>query len=114
MGTINQVFILGHLGADPEFHVTTAGHSRCLISVATHHISGQKPEEKEVTWHRVKLWRQNADVARNHLKKGDSVGIVGRIVHEEWTNKDDEQRKSTFIVAERLTLIGSRRPSRQE
>ena len=114
MGTINQVFILGHLGADPEFQTTTSGIDRCLISVATHHIVGQNLNEKQVTWHRVKLWNHNAKVARDHLKRGDSVGITGRIVHEDWTHKNGDQKRSTFIVADRLTLIGTRSPTRQD
>jgi single-strand DNA-binding protein len=108
MGTINQVFVLGHLGSDPEFHTTASGNSRCELSVATNHSRGEGKENSEVTWHRVKLWRQSAEVARDHLKKGDAVAIAGRIVHEEWTNKEGEPQRRTVIVGDRLTLIGNR------
>jgi single-strand DNA-binding protein len=112
MGTINQIFVLGHLGADPEYQTTESGLSLSQISVATHHFRGDGQQQTEVTWHRVKLWRQNAEVARDHLKKGDVVGITGRIVHESWTNKDGEPKRSTVIVADRLTLIGSKPSNR--
>lgn len=108
MGTINQAFVLGHLGTDPEFQVTQAGLARATLSVATHSPTGK--ETKEVTWHKVKVWRKNAEIAREHLKKGDCVAISGRIVHEEWKDHAGESRRTTVIIADRLTLVG-RRPT---
>ncbi len=105
MGTINQVMLLGHLGADPEFHTTTTGLSRCRLSLATHHRRADQQTDPVVTWHHVKLWRHNAEIARDHLKKGDAVAVSGRIVHEEWTDQRGQEHKRTVIVADRLTLV---------
>lgn len=110
MGTINNAFILGNLGANPDVHTTKDGHAYCTLRVATHRRSN--PDDRSeiaTTWHRVKLWRHNAEFAHRHLKKGDPVAIEGRILNEQWTDGSGNPRSATLMVGTRITLVGGPR-----
>lgn len=109
MGTINTAFILGNLGSTPELNRTKDGHAHCTLSIATHRRSNPDNRgERTTTWHRVKLWRHNAEFAERYLKKGDPVAVDGRIQHEEWTDREGRERTQTVIVGTRVTLVGRR------
>ena len=109
MGTINSAFILGNLGSSPELQRTPDGHAFCTLSIATHRrLNPDDRKQVTTTWHRVKLWRHNAEFAERHLQKGDPVGVEGRIHHERWTDGDGNERTRTVIVGSRVTLIGRR------
>lgn len=66
----------------------------------------QSGEKKTTTeWHTVVMWRQLADVADKYLRKGSMVYVEGKITTSEWTDKDNNKRYSTEIVADTLKLL---------
>ena len=109
---INKVFLLGHVGQDPEAKDTQGGASYCRFSIATNEVwkdtSGAKQER--TTWHNVMAWGRQAEVALQYLHKGNLVHIEGRLRNNEW-EKDGQKHRSTAIVVDRLTLMpqGERR-----
>lgn len=114
MGTINTAFVLGNLGATPELQRTADGHAHCMLSIATHRrCNPDDRSERTTTWHKVKLWRHNAEFASQYLRTGDPVAIEGRIQHDEWIGRDGTERSQTVIVGSRVTLVG-RRDDREE
>jgi len=107
MGTINNAFVLGHLGADPTMRTTDGGTPVTEISIATNRRRDVDGETTfETTWHKVKLWGTRAELANAHLKKGDAVAVGGRINTEEWVDSEGKPRKRTVIVGQQLTLLG--------
>lgn len=110
MASINKVFILGNLGADPETRYTTDGSAIANMRIATTRYwkdkRGERQEETE--WHRVVAFGQTAEVASEFLQKGSPVHIEGYLRTRKWTDKDGNDRYSTEIVCDRLTLIGGR------
>jgi len=112
MGTINNAFILGHLGADPTIRTTQNGTMVAELSVATNRRRDVDDTTTfETTWHKVKLWGARAELAQAHLSKGDAVAVGGRICIEEWTDANGESHKRTVIVGQQLTLLGGSRRS---
>jgi single-strand DNA-binding protein len=110
MGTINSAFVLGNLGTDPDFKMTSNGHAMCELSIATRRSrTPQGDPIPDTIWHKVKLWRHNAEFARDHLSKGDPVAIEGSIRHEEWTASDGSTQRRSVIHGHRLTLLGRSR-----
>jgi single-strand DNA-binding protein len=109
MGTINNAFVLGNLGADPEFKITQNGHKLCRLRVATHRRKGSDDNDgTETTWHSVKLWGNRAEFANEHLKKGDPVAIGGRITQERWKDNEGVDQQRTTILGQHVTLLGKR------
>ncbi len=63
--------VIGRLGKDPV--VREAGDNLVAnFSVCSEHVKG-KPE-----WTNVVVWRKSAEFARDYLKKGSLVAVVGR------------------------------------
>ncbi|MAY82246.1 MAG: hypothetical protein CL930_15875 [Deltaproteobacteria bacterium] len=110
MGTINSAFVLGNLGSDPDFTLTPNGHAVCELSIATRRTQMQNEQRTtDTVWHKVKLWRHNAEFARDHLSKGDPVAIEGSIRHEVWTSTNGAKHRRSIILGHRLTLLGKSR-----
>lgn len=112
MASVNKVFLLGNLGADPDVRETQDGRVICTFRVATSRRYKDRNDEtqQETEWHRVTVFGRTAEIARDYLKKGSNVWVEGRIHTRKWTDKDGVERYTTEIVCENLQL-GSRRDS---
>jgi len=91
---MNKVTLVGHLGNTPELRYTASGQPVCNFPVATNdRRTGQ------TQWHRIVVWGKYAQVCSEHLKKGSSVSIEGRISYRKWEDREGATRYSTEIVA---------------
>ena len=110
MASVNKVILIGNLGKDPEIRYTQGGEPIANFSLATSENwtdkSGQKQERTE--WHRVVLFRRQAEVALQYLHKGSHVYIEGRLRTRKWTDKSGVDRYSTDIEAEEMKMLGKR------
>lgn len=102
------MILVGRLGADPEVRTLESGTKVSSIRLATSERykdrNGNQQESTE--WHNVVLWRGLADITEKYLKKGDQVYVEGRIKTRKWTDKDGNDRYSTDIVANEMTMLG--------
>ena len=64
---------------------------------------------EETDWHRVTLWDGQAEVAARFLHKGDPVAIEGGLRTDSWTNEAGQKRTKTYVLGQRLHLVGGRR-----
>jgi len=110
MASVNKVILVGNLGKDPEVRHLEGGVAVARFSLATSESfkdkNGQKQERTE--WHNIVLWRGLAEVAEKYLRKGQSVYIEGKIRSNNYQDKEGVQRYSTEIVADNMTMLGSR------
>lgn len=104
MPSLNQVELIGNLGADPELRYTGKGKAVCNLRVATAYKPRNGPEQTE--WHTVIAWDATADACAKYLQKGRQVYVAGRLVTRTY-EKDGQQRKVTEIVADRVFFLGS-------
>ena len=109
MNGINKAILIGNLGGDPEFRVTPQGTPVANFNLATSETRGRESEREEKTeWHRIVLWDKLAQIARDHLLKGDRVYVEGSIRTREWEDKDGRKRWTTEIVGRELRMLGGR------
>src|SRR5688500_8956295 len=78
MGYVNEVLIVGRLGANPELAYSKGGMAVCRMSAATHqkYNKGQQTIT-ETEWHRVVVFGRRAEIAAANLKKGGEVYVKG-------------------------------------
>jgi len=108
MASINKVTILGRLGQDPEYRMTTTNLAVCTLNVATSDIYMKDNKKEEKTeWHRIILWAKLADIAKNYLKKGRQVYIEGKIQTRSWEDQTGQKRYTTEIIANQIVLLDS-------
>lgn len=108
---INKVILVGNVGADPEVRTLDSGVKVVRLRLATteRFVDRQTNETREQTeWHTVTMWRALADVADKYVRKGSQLYIEGSLRTREWTDRDNQKRYTTEIVANDMKLLGRR------
>lgn len=110
MASLNQVNLIGNLGANPESRTLPSGDTVVSFSIATSETYMDKSaEKKEITdWHRIELWGGLAEVAMKYLQKGDMVYIEGKLRNERYIDKEGIERSTYKIRASNLQILKSR------
>ncbi|HMA61761.1 MAG TPA: single-stranded DNA-binding protein [bacterium] len=108
--SMNKVILIGRLGRDPEVRYTNSGDAVANLSVATSESwktkDGEKNEKTE--WHRVLVFRNRAEFAKEYLNKGDLIALEGKLQTRQWEDKNGNKRYTTEIQAFKLTPLGGR------
>jgi len=106
---VNKVFLVGHLGKDPELRYSANGQAVANVTLATSESwkdkeSGEKQERVE--WHRVVFFGRLAEIAGEYLKKGSPVYLEGKLQTRKWQDKQGQDRYTTEIVANDMQMLG--------
>jgi single-strand DNA-binding protein len=106
---LNQVQLIGHVGADPEKRHLTNGDPVCSFSLATTEKwtdkgSGERRERTE--WHRITVYNHGlCDVVENYVAKGSRIFVQGQLRTRTYPDPDGgKDRHVTEIV---LDHVGS-------
>ena len=98
--SINSVNISGHLTADPDVKEFSEGG--CIVSFCVAVKERKKSREGEwmdfTTFLDVKGYGAVAKLARSVLCKGTHVTIGGKLVKEEWQDKQSGQKRTRVVV----------------
>lgn len=103
MHNVNQVTLIGHLGADPEEIETSTGNPMAKFSLATNHM---RSGEQVTDWHSITVFGRQAETVLKFLSKGDCCCVQGRIRYDRVGEKPDV-RYYTNIVAQRVVFLPS-------
>lgn len=114
MAGVNRVIILGRLGQAPEIRRMQNGDPVATLSVATSEVwtDKQTGDRREVTeWHRVIFFRRQAEIAEQYLDKGSQIYIEGKLKTRKWQDQNGQDRYTTEIIGDQLTMLGSKADS---
>ena len=108
-GTVNKAYIIGRLGADPDFRITPGDQRVANFNVATNRVWKDKEGnfQEETEWHRVVAWNFLADRAKEYIKKGHRVYIEGRIQTRSWQDQNGQTKYTTEIIANDVQMLES-------
>ena len=113
MASLNKVLLIGNLTRDPELRYLTGGNSAvCEFGIAINRrfmqASGQ--EKDETCFLEIVVWGKQAETCSRFLQKGSTVFIEGRLVYDQWTEKDTQKKRSRVrVTAERVQFLSGRR-----
>lgn len=109
MSNLNRVFLIGRLTRDPELRYTPQGTPVTEIGLAINREYTVGTERrKETTFVDVTLWKRQAEVVCQYLKKGAPIFIEGRLSLDTWEQQDGQKRSRMRVVAENFQFIGGR------
>ncbi len=113
-GTLNKVMLIGNLGKDPEIMHFDNGGSLVKFPIATSESytnrDGQRVTNTE--WHNIVINVKGlVEVAHKYLKKGHKVYLEGRIKTRKWQDQSGNDRYSTEIQVNQMTMLTSRAES---
>ena len=111
---VNKVILVGNLGQKPEMRYTATQTAVANLSIATTESwkdkeSGENRDKTE--WHRVVFFGSLAEIAEKYLDKGSSVYVEGKIQTRKWQDKDGNDRFTTEVLGNQLTMLGSKSSS---
>ena len=115
-GSVNQVILIGNVGADPEIRRTQDGRPIANLRIATSEqwrdrTSGERKEKTE--WHTVVVFNEGlCKVVEQYVKKGAKLYIEGALQTRKWQDQNGNDRYSTEIVLQgfnsTLTMLDGR------
>ena len=105
---LNQVVIVGRLVKDPELRDTESGKKVTYITLAVPRSYKNPNGEYEADFIDCILWTAIAESTTEYCKKGDLLGIKGRLQSSVY-EKDGEKRYATNLIAEKVTFLTSKR-----
>lgn len=104
----NKVQLIGNLGMAPEVRTTKTGKKFARFSMATSETykdaNGEKV--KDTQWHNLVAWGKVADLVEKYLVKGSEVAIDGKLINNNYTDKDGNKKYSTEVHVNELLLMG--------
>ena len=109
MSGINKVFLVGHLGKNPELKYLSDNVAMVSFPLATTEIINKEGKKQEQTeWHNIVMWRALAEAAAKILEKGRLIHLEGKLRTRSFEDKEGHKRYTTEIVVESFTPLGRR------
>jgi single-strand DNA-binding protein len=97
---LNHVHLIGRLGQDPEARVSANGTMIVKLNLAT------DGPNNHTDWHRVTVFKNQAQACQQFLHKGAMIAVEGRIQYSKWTDKNTgEVKYGTEIIANRVVFL---------
>jgi single-strand DNA-binding protein len=105
---LNQVTLIGNLGADPEWRNTGESGVLQLRLATTESYLDRNRQRKEITeWHTVVVWGRRGEALAKLLSKGSKIAVTGNLRTSSWEAQDGSgKRYRTQIVARNVLLCG--------
>ena len=99
---MNQMTIMGHLGADPEVRFTSSGQKVTTLRLA---CNQRKSGKEETLWWRVTLWGEQFDKLMTYVKKGSALIVSGEMPKPEiYNDREGNPQVSLNLVAYNLSF----------
>lgn len=105
---LNQVVIAGRLVSDPEISITDNNKKRTYVTVAVPRSYKNVDGTYDTDFIRCVLWNGIAESTCEYCKKGDIVGVKGRIQTSSY-EKDGEKVYPVDIIAEKVSFLSSKK-----
>lgn len=109
---LNQVVLVGRLVRNPEVSKSKNGTTYSHITLAVPRSYKNVNGEYETDFIDCTLWQLMATNTKEYCKKGDIVGVKGRIESRIY-EKDDEKKYLTEVIAEKVTFLSSNKQAEE-
>lgn len=98
---MNFVTLAGRLVKDPELKRTSNGNAIANFTLA---ISESKENTDFID---CRAFKQNAENLANYKKKGDLIGISGKIKKDVWKDQTGTTQSRTYVIANYIEYLAN-------
>ena len=108
---VNIVIVAGRLTRDPEVRYTPSGTAVAEIGLAVNRTWFDKATNQkrdETTFVDVTCYGRQAEALAEHLQKGSTVLVEGRLQLDTWDDKTTGQKRSKLKVVAESVQFGDR------
>lgn len=105
---INQLVVIGRLTKDPELKKTDSGKTVANVTLAVPRSYKNINGEYDTDFIDCVLWSSVAETTTEYCKKGDLIGVKGRLQTRTY-EKDEEKKYVTEIIGEKVSFLASKK-----
>ena len=106
---LNQTVIVGRIVRDLEVKETENGNKVAQLTLAVPRSFKNMDGQYETDFIPCVLWKGIAENTAEYCKKGDLVGIKGRIQTRDVELDEETRKKYVEVIAEKVTFLSSKR-----
>ena len=107
---MNKVILMGRLTRDPEVRYTQTNNTLVAsFSLAVNRRFTRPGEERQADFINIVAWSKLGEFCSKYFKKGQQVGIIGRIQTGTWDDEQGQKRYITEVIAEEAYFADSKR-----
>jgi len=107
---MNKVILMGRLTRDPEVRYTQTNNTVVAsFSLAVNRRFARQGEERQADFINIVAWSKLGEFCSKYFKKGQQVGVIGRIQTRTWDDDQGQKHYVTEVVAEEAYFADSKR-----
>ena len=106
---LNQIVLVGRLVRDPELKESENGNPFTTVTLAVPRSYKNVNGTYDNDFIKCVLWNGIAETTCEYCKKGDIVGIKGRIQTSSYEKEDGEKVYTMDVVAEKVSFLSSKK-----
>lgn len=107
---LNQIEIMGRLTRDPELRSTAGGVSVVSFTLAVgRDVKDPGTGDYGADFIDVVAWRGTAEFVTNRCRKGDLVVVRGRLQIRDWTDRNENRRRTAEVNADSVYVTAPAR-----
>ena len=110
---LNQAILVGRIVKDPELRDTEKGKVTNIVLAVPRSFKNTEGQY-DTDFISCVLWKGVAESTVEYCKKGDLVGIKGRIQTRDVELEDETHKKYVEVIAEKVTFLSSKRQEEAE
>lgn len=97
---MQKIFIIGHVGKNPESKFTPSGMQIVKFSLASTESTKKGDNwENETEWFNIVCFDKKAKYASDYIKKGNMIYIEGKQKTQTWQDEQGQKHYKTEIIA---------------
>lgn len=106
----NKLVVLGNLTKDIELKYLASGSAVAKSAIATSYKYKKQDGTMadEVCFLEFTIFGKMAEVANQYLKKGSKVLLEGRLIFEQWTAQDGNNRSKHTLRVDEMKMLDSK------
>ncbi|MCC7491588.1 MAG: single-stranded DNA-binding protein [Fimbriimonadaceae bacterium] len=104
---LNRIVLVGRLVADPEERHTNDGSVLSKFRIAVDRPR-RRDRDKESDFFNVSCFGRSAEFVNRYLRRGDLVGVEGRLQIDDYTDKNDQRQRWVEVRADNVQSLGGR------
>ena len=106
---LNQSILVGRIVKEPEIRKTENGTKVTNLTLAVQRSYKNVEGEYDTDFISCVLWKGIAETTAEYCKKGDLIGVRGRLQNRSLLYAEDSKLTTVELVAERITFLSSKK-----
>lgn len=102
---MNKVELIGRITADPELRYTQSNKAYTRFTIAVNRGFKNEDGESEADFISVVAWEKRAETICKYVKKGNRLGLVGRIQTGSYEKEDGTRGYLTDVIVGELEFL---------